>query len=276
MKHLDDDLHRLAERIDLPTTAPAQDLARGRARRRTRNLSVVGGSVAATAVIATGLAFLSGTAGGGASGSRDIDPGFSGQGTASSSASSSVSPSHRVRAHHRIAKGKATAGAYVGVTMSEADAQRVRVALDTYRSILRADLDPAGARIQTARITNVQGSDDSLGTKLDWNGGGMLEIAVGHSLDGVQFFCDGDCEQRAAPGTSKVLVQTSPGAISVAAFQDDGDIVAVTASTSFGNNGTSTADLGVTVDQLVAAAADPRLDVPDPLPQGQLPMSFFR
>jgi hypothetical protein len=148
------------------------------------------------------------------------------------------------------------------VLESASDARRHGQALDAYRDILREDLDPAGTRIQTGPITNQQSADDALGTKLDWNGGGMLQIAVGRSLEGVQFFCDGACTRQTVAGARKALVLTSPGAISIAVFQDDGDIVALTADTSFGNNGTSTDTLGLTVEQLLAAAADARLDLP--------------
>lgn len=57
---------------------------------------------------------------------------------------------------------------------------------------------------------------------------------------------------------------TSADGISVAVFQDDGDIVAPTADSQFGNNGTSADTLGLTLEQLLAAATDPRLDLPDP------------
>lgn len=275
-----DRLRRLAEDIVVPDTRPEDDLARGRGRRRTRTRVVVGGTVAATAVVGSGLALLSGTTGGGVSGTRDLDPGFAGPGTATASTSPPAPSKPRVVHRHRVAK-KDAPGPSGRDVLSDAQAQAYRDALNGCRDVLREDLDPGGTRIQTTRITGLQVSTSvdgvsALGTKLDWNGGGLLQVAVRHTLEGVQFFCDGTCVQRVVPGTSKVLVQTSPGLISVAAFQDDGDIVALTADESFGNDGTSTSALGLTVHQVVQAAADPRLDLTDSLVPGELPMSFFR
>ncbi|MGH3496826.1 MAG: hypothetical protein ACRDP1_05105 [Nocardioidaceae bacterium] len=62
----------------------------------------------------------------------------------------------------------------------------------------------------------------------------------------------------------------------MAVFQEGGDIVVLDADVSFGNNGTSTSSLRLTVDQLLAAASDPKLDLPNPFPQGALPFPFFR
>ena len=45
----------------------------------------------------------------------------------------------------------------------------------------------------------------------------------------------------------------------VSVKHEDGTVVSLYASTSFGNNGTSTASLDLTTKQLLDAAADPRL-----------------
>jgi len=258
MIDLDERLQRLADSVELPVTSPQDDLGRGRARRRHRNLGAAGAALTTAAVIGTSVVLLSG-----GTGHPGAGPGFaggpSGVGDAGARAESRSAAEQAAQdAEHRVRAQS--------LKEDQQDLTRVSVHMDetlgTYRDILREDLDPAGTRIQTGPITNQQTGDHSLGTKLDWNGGGMLEIAVGRSLEDVQFFCDGACIQQSVAGASKALVLTSPGSISVAVFQDDGDIVALTADTSFGNNGTSTRELGLTVDQLVAAAADPRLDLP--------------
>jgi hypothetical protein len=264
MIELDEALQRLADSVELPPTSPQDDLTVGRARRRHRNLGAVGAAVTTAAVIGTSVVLLSG-----GTGDAGSSPGFAAHTT--SSGGRSLTGRTQIRKEAREAVRQAEQDhqnlvsrldghdALAGVGLR---GQQVNAALGGYRDILREDLDPAGARIQTGKITNVQAADDSLGTKLDWNDGGMLQIAVGRSLEGVQFFCDGGCTQRSVAGASKALVLTGNDTISVAVFQDDGDIVALTADTSFGNNGTSTRSLGLTVDQLLAAAADPRFDLP--------------
>ena len=239
MIELDEHLQRLATSVELPATTPADDLARGRARRRRRDLAVAGAALTTTAVIGTTAVLLSGSASGPGAG-----PGFAG-------ASPHTSATSKVKAPDAPQK------------VQGSGSEPVELVLARYRDILREHLDPAGTRIQTGPITNQQSAGDALGTKLDWNGGGMLQVAVGLSLDGVQFFCDGACDRTTLEHATKALVRTSSTRISVAVFQDDGDIVALTADTSFGNNGTSTSTLGLTVEQLLTAAADPRLDLPN-------------
>ena len=261
MIELDEQLQRLADSLELPPTTPAEDLARGRARRRHRNLGVAGAALTTAAVIGTSVVLLSATSDGPGAG-----PGFAGGTSPLADASA--------RAESRGAAEEMTREEALREVQQRAQAKTLDDVLKTqvlsgYRDVLREDLDPAGTRIQTGPITNQQSAEDTLGTKLDWNGGGMLQVAVGRSLEGVQFFCDGACERTTVTGASKALVLTSPGKISVAVFQDDGDIVALTADRSFGNNGTSTNALGLTVEQLLTAAADPRLDAPNQA--GQLP-----
>jgi hypothetical protein len=265
MIELDEQLQRLADGIELPATGPEDDLARGRRRlRRRRNLGTAGAALTMAVVVGTTVAVLSG--GGGQSGA---DPDFAGApSTPAADATLTDSGDHADREAQLEALAAGAARAKAAADEAEArlramQGQHTKAVLAGYRDILREHLDPAGKRIQTSAITNEQGADDALGTKLTWKGGGMLQVAVGRSLEGVQFFCDNACTPGSVAGASKALVLTSPGSISVAVFQDDGDIVALTADTSFGNNGTSTSSLGLTVDQLLTAAADPRLDLPD-------------
>jgi hypothetical protein len=57
-------------------------------------------------------------------------------------------------------------------------------------------------------------------------------------------------------------VSTKGDDVVVSVQHQDGTVVTLIASTSFGNNGTSTSSLGLTQHQLLAAAADPRLKLP--------------
>lgn len=268
MIDLEERLKHLADGVELPSTTPQDDLARGRARRRHRNLGALGAAATTAVVIAVSVMLLPG-----GTGSHGAGADFAGNGGSPGEGRTEVldgqTALQRVEERSRSAAAQAQQGhqGHQGLgSLTEARSPRIKAALSGYRDILREDLDPAGTHIQLGPITNEQGSTDALGTKLSWNGDGMLQVAVGRSLDGVQFFCDGACATRTVTGASKALVLSSPGRISVAVFQDDGDIVALTADTSFGNNGTSTRDLGLTIEQLLAAAADPRLDLP---PAGQ-------
>ena len=254
MIELDEQLQRLADSVEPPGTTPQDDLARGRARLRHRNVGAAGAALMTAALIGTTVVLLSG-----GSDHPGADPGYAGEPSATVDATARTES--RSAAQEHVLKETKKSIRHQGSALAiDRDVSRV---LAGYRDVLRDDLDPAGTRIQTGPITNEQAGEDSLGTKLGWNGGGMLEIAVGRSLEGVQFFCDGACTRQTLAGARKALVLTSPGVISVAVFQDDGDVVALTADTSFGNNGTSTGTLGLTVHQLLAAAADARLDLPD-------------
>lgn len=261
MIELDEYVQRLAESVEVPDTGPEDDLARGRSRRRHRNFGTLGAALATTAAIGIGVLLVSGS-----TDRPGAGPGLAGDPSAPAAADASAiaeaeaasRAADQLAEQAQAAQSRAEQLRRLGMT----NTPQMNQILSGYRDILREDLDPGGTRIQTSPITNRQGADQTLGTKLDWKGGGMLQIAVGRSLEGVQFSCDNACTPGSVAGASKALVLASPGRISVAVFQEDGDVVALTADTSFGNNGTSTRSLGLSVDQLLAAAADPRLEAP--------------
>ena len=111
---------------------------------------------------------------------------------------------------------------------------------------------------------NEQGGSGSYGTKLDWKGGGMLEIVVGRSWGAAGGFYLLE-NAHLTPTTydgQPARVSTKGDDVVVSVQHQDGTVVTLIASTSFGNNGTSTSSLGLTQHQLLAAAADPRLKLP--------------
>ncbi len=255
MIELEEHLKRLADSVELPTTTPADDLARGRTRRRRHNLGVLGAAATTAAVIGVSVVLLSG---------GPAREGAGPQFTGSAGPAPVQTQTDRPAGTQLPEKVSRSAAGHALGTLDQLRSPATKAVLAGYRDILREDLDPTGAHIQRGSITNEQGGSDSLGTKLTWNGGGMLQVAVGRSLEGVQFFCDGACTRQTVAGASKALVLSAPGKISVAVFQDDGDIVALTADTSFGNNGTSTHSAGA--DHRPAARGGGR---PAPEPSGR-------
>jgi len=249
MIELEERLQSLAESVVLPATTAEDDLARGRGRLRHRDLGALGAAAVTAAVIGSVVVLASG---GGVR--QGADPGFAGTSSTPDLVAQAQDAARRAEVERQLAE-EARARADRLKAISEVRGRpQLKAALSGYRDVLREHLDPAGRHLQS-------------GPKLTWNGGGMLQVAVGRTLESVQFFCDGVCTRQTLAEARKALVLSSPGRISVAVFQDDGDIVALTADTSFGNNGTTTSSLGLTVDQLLAAAADPRLDLPGPADQ---------
>ena len=128
--------------------------------------------------------------------------------------------------------------------------------------MLAEHLGPTGGHLRLAQ--NEQGGYGTYGTKLDWNHGGMLEIVVSHSWGGAGHFYG--LETAGMTPTTyaghPARVSTRGDDLVVSAQHPDGTIVTLIASTSFGNNGTSTPSLGLTQARLLAAASDPRLMLP--------------
>ena len=240
MSELDD----LLDIIAVPPTDAAADAARGERRLRRRRRTQVGAvavSVAAVTVVGFALHGSSGTPG--AAGFAD---------------GGSTSPSAHGRAHdhaHQVRQHEAK----MQVRLRRESSTDV---LRTYHDVLAEHLDPTGDHLRLAQ--NEQGGGGTYGTKLDWNDGGMLEIVVSHSWGGAWHFYA--LENAGMTPTTydghPARVSTKGDDLVVSAQHEDGTVVTLIASTSFGNNGTSTPALGLTRPQLLAAAADPRLRLP--------------
>jgi hypothetical protein len=247
------DFDDLLERIETPHVDVAADVARGERAVRRRHRWQATGAVASTAAAAVVVALLQGGHGA---------PGSSAAGFADGSGGTSQqSPHHRVH-HPRIGPPPARIQRIKNRVHHQLDSTGTQATLVTYRDVLAEHLDPGGDRLKYAQ--NQQGGTGVIGTKLDWNGGGMLEIVLGHEWAAAGGFYALD-----AAGMTPTTYRGQPARVSstgddlvVSVRHDDGTVVTLIASTGFGNNGTSTAALGLTQDQLLAAAADPRLVMP--------------
>jgi hypothetical protein len=248
------DLHDLLERIEVPPTHVDDDVARGeRALRRRRGWQISMAAISVVAVTGVGVA-LSGSAGP----SGAVGPGVAGQpGAATSAGTPSAGHHAHPHADQRALPGKQRLQ-QLRHQLNASSGETLR----TYHDVLAEHLDPAGDQLRLAQ--NEQGGSGSFGTKLDWRDGGMLEIVVGTTwgaAGGFYILEDAGMEPTTYDG-QPARVSTSGGDLVVSVEHADGTIVTLIASTEFGNNGTSTASLGLTRHQLLAAAADPRLQLP--------------
>jgi len=247
------EIDQLLERIPTPRADVADDVARGRiALRRRHRFQVSGAALSVAALAAVGVAAQNASGTSGAS-----DP-ASGGGTPPSAQPSSGSspttvPGHRPRAIENRER-------HLPHPLTDFTTQQT---LQRYRDVLAEHLDPGGDQLLNL-AENEQGGTGSFGTKLDWRHGGLLEIVVGTRWGAAGGFYGLD-EVGMTPTTydgQPARVSTRGDDLVVSVRHDNGTVVSLIASTSFGNNGTSTASLGLTQQQLLAAAADPRLKLP--------------
>jgi hypothetical protein len=162
------DLDDLLEIIAVPPTDAAADAARGERTLRRRRRTQVGAVVASVAAVAAvGFAVHDSSGSPGAAGFAD--------GTAASSSAHGKADHHAHRASQHVAKTEAR-------LQSESSTDVLR----TYHDVLAEHLDASGDHLRLAQ--NEQGGSGTFGTKLDWNGGGMLEIVVSRSWGGAWHF----------------------------------------------------------------------------------------
>jgi hypothetical protein len=248
----------LLDRIQTPPVDVAEDVARGeRALHRRRWWQTGAASLAVVAVTGAGVA-LSG-------GGGTPQAGFSAQPSQSAGAHQTQ---QRSAVKHALTRQQGKQREALKILKRQARLLQHQASvnfdsptLQTYHDVLAEHLDPTGQLLRFAQ--NVQSGSGTYGTKLDWNHGGMLEISVSTSWRTSDWnaYPPGPGERFTYDGhQARVLVDGSD--IWVAVQHDDGEVVMLLASPSFGNNGTSTASLDLTQDQLLAAAADERLELP--------------
>ena len=252
MNEIDD----LLERIETPLVDVGDDVARGdRALRRRRGWQVGGTAVSAAAVVALVAALQGGNGSPGASA-----PGFADRSTVTTH--ESTKPQAQKTHDPRVGPPPARIQRLKDRTRAQLYAPGTDATLVTYHHVLAEHLDPTGTKLRLAE--NEQGGGGSFGTKLDWNHGGMLEIVVGTRWsDAMGFYLlENAGMQPTTYDGDEARVSTIGDDLAVSVKHDDGTVVTLIASASFGNNGTSTPSLGLTQHQLLGAAADPRIQLP--------------
>lgn len=248
MTEIDD----LLDRIETPATEVADDVARGRrALRRRQRWQVAAVAVSVLALAGAGFA-LEGR------GHPSANAGFSDQpGTHHDTTARSAPSGARDHRKRELARAEARRALRDRRALT-AGSGTVR----SYHDVLAEHLDPHGDLL--APPSNEQGGGGSLGSKFDWNHGGMLEIVVGRHWDAAGgFYLLETAGMRPTTYDGRPARVSTTGSDTVVSVQHpDGTIVTLIASTSFGNNGTSTAATHLTQHELLAAAADERLVLP--------------
>jgi hypothetical protein len=248
-ERLDRQLHDLADRVALPVTPLADDLARGRRRVRRVRAALVGATAVVAVAVVGGVGIVVGT--------RGHDAGR---------APVVVDPPDPTPAQ----------ASDVGVPWPSQPERRRQ--LREFQEVLAERLDPAGEHLEPWGPSNGEQSggtvaEDRLtgtGTKLSWtnpgeDGLGMLQIYVSQGWD-LQFnwTCAGGCRDVTPPdGAVSAQVHERGGVLEVGVEHADGNVVVLSADPLFGNNSTvPVSSIDLTEDQLLQAAADPRLALP--------------
>lgn len=260
---LDRALARLAADIEPPRVPVSDDLARGRRRLLRRRLAVAGAAAVTTGILG-GIALL-------------------GQGTPQTV----PDPADRTPTPE-VTDPNDDAGAPTQALPSLDDRQSSYAAtLRAWNDALAAHLDPQREHLApytraTANQQTSGGPDglQSLGSRYGWSnageeGRGMLEVTVSRGRASVWPCRTGEggvtCRDAEGPNGEAARVGTSGAITTVQLEQADGDVVTLTLNLLFGNNSLvplSGAD--VTPAQLLEAAADDTLELPQPPPAADI------
>lgn len=255
------EIHDLLERIDAPPVAVSDDIARGeRALRRRRNWQLSAGALSLAAVVGVGVA-IQGMSGTSAATGPEIATTSGPTATDTSTPKESCGSQTCAQARHRVQQKVLTAGQRVRQINRQLLDPRTQQTLQAYHDVVAEHLDPTGTKLRLAE--NEQGGTGHFGTKFDWDGGGMLMISVSSSWRTSDWnaYPPGPGQRTSFRGhEARVLVDGSDTWVAVE--HDDGQVVMLLATPQFGNNGTSISSTGLTVQQLLDTAADPRLQLP--------------
>ena len=258
---LERELARLADGIPVPVVPPASDVARGR-RRLLRTRMVVAGAAATTAAVLGASVLL------GQGGSRSMPD-----------------PVERTPEVERTSEPAEPTRALPAIDGRAANAE----VLSRWNDVLAEHLDPRRKHLQpyTSRTANEQSGGGYLGSGYGWRnageeGLGMLQIGVARSSAASwdspcrtgQY--DLACRDATGPNGETARVGESDSATVVELEQADGDVVTLTLDLLFGNNSlVPISGAEITTDQLLEAAADERLDLPEPPPTSSIDPDRF-
>ena len=252
---LDARFAELAARIDAPDVPVTDDLQRGRRRQLRQRLVVAGAVVATVAVVGSAVATT-----------PDLLRTDSGPDLVDRTGTPPPSPS-----------GDPTTSA--SASPAGTGWQARRDTLIEYSHVLAEHLDPQGGHLevltednQNEQIGGGEGGIVSLGAKLGWSndgedGLGMVQVSVSNGWRNSDWWCDGEgwtCRQLTADG--RVRIAEQDGARRVGVEHPDGEVVVITLDPLFGNNSlVPVSGMDISEKQLVRAASDPRLDLPEGL-----------
>jgi hypothetical protein len=240
----DRDLDELLGRIPVPAYDVRDDVARGTTRLRRRNGTLSAAGLVLAATVGTALVLHGGTG-------PSTAPHYAGRPSVSATPEQ-PSPSPVTSSEPAVVRPSPEARAIPPANYDEA----VPV-LRAWRNVLAEHL---GDRVRWAQ--NSQSGGEAIGSKYDWAGGGMLELMVGRRWDDIAGFVGFVGHEWTTFRGLQARTWTDGSDRLVSVRHRDGTVVSLYASTSFGNNGTSTDTLGVTQQALLRAAADPRLRLP--------------
>ncbi len=245
------DLEDLLTRIPAPAYDVRDDVARGQARLRSRNVGLSAAGLVLTATVGTALLFQGSWDGRSA-------PQFAGSSATPAAPTPSVEPPVASVSDGPTTTPDAPDPSPSGRPLPPANYEEAVPILRAWRDVLAEHL---GDQVRWAQ--NSQSGGEAVGSKYDWNGGGMLQLMVGTRWNDIAGFVGVTAEPREPFRGLEARSWTDGSDLLVSVRHEDGTVVSLYATTSFGNNGTATDALRLTTEDLLDAAADRRLRLPD-------------